>query len=107
VIVVVFKITHRADLVASEYEELGERMVEIVSAMPGFQGMDYAATGDGELLVARFESHEALDAWREQPEHKVAQQLGRERYFEHYRIEVCEVARSYEFDAGDATPTDQ
>jgi heme-degrading monooxygenase HmoA len=107
VIVVVFKITHRADLDRSEYEKLGERMGELVSAMPGFLGMDYAATGEGELLVARFESHQALDAWRDQPDHKVAQQLGRERYFAHYRIEVCEFARSYEFDAGDAARADQ
>ena len=106
-IVVVFRITHRADLAITEYEELGARMVEIVSAMPGFRGMDYAATDGGELLVARFESHEALREWREHPEHKVAQQLGRERYFAQYRIEVCEVNRSYEFDAGDTTSSGQ
>jgi heme-degrading monooxygenase HmoA len=102
VIVVVFRITHRADLATSEYEQLGARMGEIVGAMPGFLGMDYAPIEGGELLVARFDSHEALDAWREEPEHKLAQQLGRERFFAHYRIEVCEVVRSYEFDAAAA-----
>jgi heme-degrading monooxygenase HmoA len=101
VIVVVFRIAHRADLATAEYEELGARMGEIVGAMPGFLGMDYAPTEGGELLVARFDSHEALDAWREEPEHKIAQQLGRERFFAHYKIEVCEVVRSYEFDASD------
>jgi heme-degrading monooxygenase HmoA len=99
VIVVVFRITHRADLPTAEYEELGARMFELVGAMPGFLGMDYAAVEGGELLVARFDSHEALDAWREEPEHKLAQQLGRERFFAQYKIEVCEVVRSYEFDA--------
>ena len=102
-IVVVFRIAHRADLATSEYEELGARMGEIVGAMPGFLGMDYAAIEGGELLVARFDSHEALDTWREEPEHKMAQQLGRERFFAHYKIEVCEVVRSYEFDAGHVT----
>jgi heme-degrading monooxygenase HmoA len=102
VIVVVFRITHRADLATSEYEELGSRMGEIVGAMPGFLGMDYAPVEGGELLIARFDSHEALDGWREEPEHKLAQQLGRERFFSGYRIEVCEVVRSYEFDAGAA-----
>jgi heme-degrading monooxygenase HmoA len=99
VIVVVFRITHREDLVTSEYEELGARMGEIVGAMPGFLGMDYAPVEGGELLVVRFDSHEALDAWREEPEHRIAQQLGRERFFAQYRIEVCEVVRSYGFDA--------
>ena len=36
-------------------------MLELVSEMPGFLGMDYAATEGGELLVARFESHETLE----------------------------------------------
>jgi heme-degrading monooxygenase HmoA len=97
-VVVVFVITLRPDLPASEYEATGTRMVELVSSMPGFLGMEYAATEGGELLVARFESHEALAAWREEPEHKAAQALGREKFFSHYRIDVCEAVRSYEFD---------
>jgi heme-degrading monooxygenase HmoA len=98
-VVVVFKITHRPDLPVAEYEETGARMVELVSGMPGFLGMDYAEVEGGELVIARFESHEALDAWRNLPEHKAAQQRGRERFFAHYRIEVCEPVRSYEFEA--------
>lgn len=96
-VIVVFKITHRADLPVDEYEAMGARMLELVSEMPGFLGMDYAATEGGELLVARFESHEALEAWRNLPEHRKAQEAGRDRFFAHYRIEVCEPVRAYEF----------
>jgi heme-degrading monooxygenase HmoA len=98
-VIVVFTITLRPDLPADEYEATGTRMGELVGTIPGFLGMDYSASDGRELLVARFESHEALKAWREQPEHKEAQRLGRERFFAHYRIEVCDEARSYEFDA--------
>lgn len=96
-VVVVFRITLRADIDVAEYERTGTRMVELVSGIPGFLGMDYAETDGGELLVARFESHEALAAWRNQPEHREAQRRGREQFFEHYRIEVCEPVRAYEF----------
>lgn len=98
-VVVVFNIKHRSDFPLDEYEQLGARMGELASSMAGFAGMDYAAIEGGELLVVRFESHEDLKAWREHPEHREAQQRGRERYFAHYRIEVCEEVRSYEFDA--------
>ena len=98
-VVVVFRITHRPDLPVEEYEQVAARMAERVSAMPGFIGMDYAEVEGGELVIARFESHEALAAWRELPEHKEAQRQGRERYFAAYRIEVCETVRSYEFEA--------
>src|SRR5207247_5572634 len=98
VVVVVFRITLRPDLPTSEYEEAGARMVELVSEMPGFLGMDYAQTEGGELLIARFESHEALEAWRNHPEHLETQQRGRERFFAAYRIEVCETVRAYELE---------
>jgi heme-degrading monooxygenase HmoA len=100
-VIVVFTITLRPDVPVAEYEEAGTRMAELVSTMSGFLGMDYAATNGGELLVARFESHDALQAWRDHPDHKATQQRGRERYFAHYRIEVCEEVRSYEFRADD------
>lgn len=99
-VVVVFRITLRPDLDVSDYEATGARMVELVSQVPGFLGMDYAEVEGGELLVARFDSHEALEAWRTHPEHLEAQRAGRERFFAHYRIEVCDDVRSYEFDAG-------
>jgi heme-degrading monooxygenase HmoA len=105
VVIVVFSITHRPDMPTAEYEETGNRMLEIVSAMPGFLGLDYAPTEGGELLVARFESHEALAEWRNHPEHQEAQQRGREKFFANYRIDVCEPVRSYEFDAGVAAQT--
>jgi heme-degrading monooxygenase HmoA len=98
-VVVVFRITHRPDLPVAEYEDVGARMVELVSSIPGFLGMDYAEVEGGELLVARFESHEALETWRNHPEHQAAQQQGRERFFAAYHIDVCETVRSYSFDA--------
>ena len=42
----------------------------------------------------------ALQAWREHPEHRAAQALGRERFFASYRIQVCTVDRDYGFAAG-------
>lgn len=101
-VIVVFKITLRPDLPVSEYEEAGARMVELVSQMPGFLGMDYAAIEGGELLVVRFESHETLAAWRNHPEHLETQRLGRERFFAQYRIDVCDAVRSYDFDYSSA-----
>ena len=98
-VVVVFSIKLRPDLPVDEYEQTGARMGELASSMPGFMGMDYAPVEGGELLVVRFDSHEALKAWREHPEHRAAQERGRERYFAHFRIEVCDEVRAYEFDA--------
>ena len=98
-VVVVFSIKLRPDLPETEYEETGARMGELASSMPGFLGMDYAAVEGGELLVVRFDSHDALQAWHDHPEHVAAQKRGRERFFSDYRIEVCDEVCSYEFHA--------
>jgi|SRR5215217_2966438 len=94
-LVVVFKITLRTDIDVAEYEKTGTRMAELVSSMPGFLGMDYAPIEGGELLIARFESPEALEAWRTHAEHLEAQEQGRKQFFAAYQIEVCELVRSY------------
>ena len=59
----------RDDIDLNEYAARNERMYEIVSGMPGFLGIKGYVSEDGERIsVARFESDEALKAWRLQPE---------------------------------------
>ena len=81
-----------------ELNELGARMYDLASRMPGFVSYrDYQATDGEAVAVVEFESLETLKAWREHPEHKAAQVAGRERFFESYRIQVCRVERDYAF----------
>src|SRR5438477_9441803 len=82
----------------AEFEETVHRMVELVTKMPGFISMDLFTSEDGRTLaVPRFETEEALKAWRDHPEHVAAQKKGRGAYFEDYWIDVCSTIRSYEY----------
>lgn len=47
--------------------------------------------------IIEFESPELLQAWREHPEHREAQRLGRERFYEEYTLQVSEPARESRF----------
>jgi heme-degrading monooxygenase HmoA len=99
VVVVVFRARVRPNL-GKDYEETDARMAELAAKMPGFVSYRTFTSGDGEeLAVVEFESHETVAAWREHPEHREAQRLGRERWFAEYRITVCDVARDYSFKA--------
>ena len=42
---------------------------------------------------------EAISQWKNLDEHKMAQQLGRDSFYEEYAIQVCEVLRDYGFEA--------
>jgi heme-degrading monooxygenase HmoA len=73
-------------------------MLELVSGMPGFVGIEGFSGEDGsELAIARFESPEAIAAWREHPEHVQTRQRGREEFFASYDITIASVWRNYDW----------
>jgi len=38
---------------------------------------------------------ESIRAWRNHPEHVLAQQAGRDRWYESYSVQVAEISREY------------
>jgi heme-degrading monooxygenase HmoA len=105
--IVLFKIRTRADVDQQEYQRTFERMLELVSEVPGFVGIEgYAGEDGGELAVATFESQEAIAKWRNNPEHVITRQRGREEFFDSYQITIGTVWRHYEWsrDQGTAAP---
>jgi heme-degrading monooxygenase HmoA len=93
-IVVTFRNRLAADLDQADYGPRLERMLELVEEIPGFVSFRHYTSEDGErLTLAEFESHESLRAWREHPEHREAQRLGRERYYSEYHLQICELVR--------------
>jgi heme-degrading monooxygenase HmoA len=82
------------------YAAMAERMEELAARQPGFLGMDSIRGADGiGITVAYWESLEAIDAWREHAEHRVAQSLGRSKWYEAFELRVCRVERAYGFKA--------
>jgi heme-degrading monooxygenase HmoA len=82
-----------------EYAEWAPRMLELAKAMPGFVSFERFTGDDGErLALIAFRTLENVKAWREHPEHRAAQRLGRERFYSEYTITVAEQVRSYSFD---------
>jgi heme-degrading monooxygenase HmoA len=98
-VVVLFGTKLRHDVDRAEYGERSRRMGELVEQIPGFISIKRFVAEDGDVVnIARFESQEALDDWRFQPEHVETQHRAREAYYERYWVQVCETIRDYEFD---------
>jgi heme-degrading monooxygenase HmoA len=86
----------------AEYAEWATRMHDLATAMPGFLSIKTFAADDGERVsIVEFASEETHRAWRDHPEHRVAQQLRRRKFYAEYRIQVCKELRLAEFRAGD------
>jgi heme-degrading monooxygenase HmoA len=81
-----------------EYKTTAERMLKIVSAMPGFISFREYKSHDGELLgITEWASAEALAEWRENPEHRNAQERGRQAFYDEFEINVCKPLHAYSF----------
>lgn len=92
-VVVVFRSRVKAGT-EQELARVGQRMYELASSMPGYRSYKDFVAEDGEnVSIIEFESLESVSAWREHPEHKVAQQRGREEFFSEYHIQVCTPVR--------------
>ena len=78
------------------YSEMAEQMVSLVAEQPGFVGVDSVRGeyGDG-ITVSYWESLEAIEAWRQQPQHLQAQRLGREQWYESFSVHVARLERSH------------
>lgn len=71
-------------------------MLELAKAMPGFVAFKNFAAPNGERVsIVEFESEETHKAWHDHPEHRVAQKLGREKFYADFEIQVRAVAREY------------
>ena len=97
-LVIVFrsKLTAQA---GQDYAAMNDNLEERVKENPGYIDAKSYVAEDGERLTLVWWKDEAsLKAWRELPTHRAAQQTGRERWYEFYKIDVANVIRSNAFD---------
>jgi heme-degrading monooxygenase HmoA len=74
------------------YEEAARRMLELCGQQKGFVSAESARGPDGHgITVCLWESLEAIDAWREHPEHRATQREGEQRWYDRWDTMVCEV----------------
>jgi heme-degrading monooxygenase HmoA len=94
--VVLFRIHLREDIDAAAYEATFGRMLEAVSTISGFRGIEGFSGEDGsELAVAWFDSDEAIAEWKRHPDHLAAQEQGRREFFSSYEITIADTDRQY------------
>ena len=78
----------------SAFQVLAAEMLAIAESMPGFVSYKvFKADDDERCTLVEFETEEALKVWREQVDHRRAQQLGRERFYAEYSLQIGTPAR--------------
>ncbi len=92
-----------------EYLDTSTELRTYLADLEGFRGVERfeSTTEPGKFVaVGFFDDEEAVTEWRNRPEHRQVQALGRSRLFTNYRLRMAEVVRDYGPDDRDQAPAD-
>ena len=98
---VIFSSQRRADHEDS-YSVTVDRMEELARRQPGFLGVESVRDNDGRgITVSYWKDLESIQSWRKHSEHLVAQETGRTKWYESFRLKICRVERASSFHCSD------
>ncbi|MGG1638816.1 antibiotic biosynthesis monooxygenase [Paenibacillus sp. FSL K6-3182] len=89
--------TSERTAIENQYKEMADEMVKLASVQPGYLGVESAREGLG-ITVSYWESLEAIQKWKQNERHLVAQQQGIAEWYSSYKTRVCKVERDYGFE---------
>jgi len=78
------------------YSEMAQKMEDLAKKQNGFLGIESVREDVG-ITVSYWESLEAIKTWKQNSEHLIAQQKGREQWYSWYNTRICKVEREYDF----------
>ncbi len=79
------------------YDEMAEKMVELAAQQEGYLGVESARNETG-ITVSYWKNLDSIKKWKQQTDHLVAQQYGRQKWYNAYKTRICLVERDYGFE---------
>lgn len=84
------------------YQEMAARMQSLAEQQPGYLGVESTRGDDGVgITVSYWRDEESIRQWQAVAEHREAQRLGRDKWYQRFRLRVCRVERAYGFEGSD------
>ena len=59
------------------------------------QKFESISENDFEIALSYWNSVEDIHAWLLDADHQIAQNIGKEKWYEYFSVEICEITRSY------------
>ena len=84
--------TQRSQSGDDVYEIMASRMVTLAQQQQGFLGLESVRGDDGiGITVSYWTNREAIENWGQQAEHVSIQAMGRQEFYQWYRLRIAEV----------------
>jgi len=77
------------------YNETAGRMLELAARQPGFLGVESARETLG-ITVSYWKDLESIKSWKENSEHIIAQEKGKQQWYSSFKTRIALVERDYE-----------
>ena len=78
-----------------KYDRVAKRMKEM--ALREYECIEFISVTQGgeEIAISYWENEDQIRKWKSNTEHTLAQELGRSKWYESYRVQVVKVIREY------------
>lgn len=80
-----------------EYAQTVKRMRELAFSKYGCLDFIAVTEGQQELAISYWPDKQSIVQWKQDAEHSLAQQLGRNNWYHSYTVQVVEVKREYSY----------
>ncbi|MCA9006747.1 MAG: antibiotic biosynthesis monooxygenase [Planctomycetaceae bacterium] len=81
------------------YDAMADRMLELAAQQPGYLGVESVRSPDGTgITISYWENLNAIKAWKQNPEHLTAQELGKNQWYQNYSVEIARIESGYQFE---------
>ncbi|WGI20702.1 antibiotic biosynthesis monooxygenase [Amylibacter sp. IMCC11727] len=79
------------------YGPMSEKMVSLAAEQDGYIGIETTRDTEGlGITVSYWADEAALMNWKQVSEHLYAQNMGKQKWYEHYTLRVAKVERAYD-----------
>jgi heme-degrading monooxygenase HmoA len=94
--------TSKRTKVVENYSAVNDELEAMAANLPGFIKTEWSRNEDGfGISISYWKTMEDARNFKQIPEHLVAQQNGRDKWYEWYNVKVCTVEREYGFSKED------
>ena len=79
------------------YSEMANKMLELAKQQKGFLGVESVREELG-ITVSYWTDLNAIKKWKENAEHSIAREKGRNEWYKYFKTRIAKVERDYEFE---------
>ncbi|HEY5776435.1 MAG TPA: antibiotic biosynthesis monooxygenase [Xanthomonadales bacterium] len=76
-----------------EYSRTADRLRDLALKQYGCRDFVSFTDGNKEIAISYWDTEQQIRDWKNDPQHRLAQARGREKWYRSFSLEICEVIR--------------